>query len=112
MCTDLSVALRSALSATPTRPPPPSGAALLLNDAIGGNSRALLLGCVLPADADESSSTLGLLRQGMAFRNFPLTNDSIARGLLHRHYWHTQSLQEQLVRARGSRTPDALPSPS
>jgi hypothetical protein len=97
----LAVALRAVLGSAPTRPPPPSGAALLLSDAIGGNSHAVLLGCILPTDADESSGTLGLLKQGMAFSNFPLRNDSIARGLLHRHFWHTQSLQEQLVHAEG-----------
>lgn len=37
----------------------------------------------------------------MAFRNYPLTNNMLTRGLLHRHYWHTQTLHEQLVVAEG-----------
>ena len=52
-------------------------------------------------DVEESASTLGLLAHGMAFANFPLANDVLTRGLLQRHYWHTQSLHEQLVVAEG-----------
>lgn len=100
----LAVALRALVSMTPSRPPPPSGASLLLSDAIGGNSHALLLGCLAPSDLDESSATLTILQQGMSFRNYPLTNDSFARGLLQRHYWHTQTLHEQLVVAESKLT--------
>lgn len=46
-------ALRTVLSTPPTRAPPASGAALLLGDAIGGNSRGLLIGCARPTDAEE-----------------------------------------------------------
>ena len=49
----LAAALRSLLCTPPARQPPTSGAALLLGDALGGNSRAVLLGCVLPTDAEE-----------------------------------------------------------
>lgn len=97
----LSAGVRTVLSTPPTRPTPPTGAALLLSEAVGGNSRALLLGCVMPSDIEESAVTLGLLAQGMGFRNYPLVNDSLTRGLLHRHYWHTQTLHESLVAAEG-----------
>ena len=51
-----------------------------------------------------------LLAHALAYRNFPLTNNALARGLLHRHYWHTQTLQHQLVLAEGklSRSADKI----
>ena len=97
----IAAALRTIVSTPPTQPPPPSGAALILSEAFGGNAHTLLLGCVLPSDTEESAATLNLLAHGLTYRNFPLTNSSAARGLLHRHYWHTQTLQEQLVIAEG-----------
>ena len=93
----LATALRTVLSAPPTRAPPHAGSALLLAEAIGGNSQSLVIGCVMPADSDDSMSTLGLLAHGMAFKNYPLTNNDLTRGLLQRYHWHTQSLNEQLV---------------
>ena len=97
----LAAALRAVISTPPKQPPPHAGAALLLAEAFGGNANALLLGCVLPSDIEESASTLSLLAHGLAFRNFPLKNDTNALGLLHRHYFHTQTLHEQLVIAEG-----------
>ena len=93
----LSNALRQALQAPPTQPPAHSGAGLLLRDAVGGNGRTLLLGCVQPADYDESAATLQLLSHGMSVSTFPMQNDTTCRGLLRRHYWHTQQLQENLA---------------
>ena len=44
----LASAVRTVVSAAPTRPPPHAGAALLLADAFGGNGHTLFLGCVMP----------------------------------------------------------------
>ena len=49
----LAASLRNLLSTTPARTPPHIGASLLLGDALGGNSRAVVLGCVQPADVEE-----------------------------------------------------------
>lgn len=80
----LASALRTVLTSPPTKPTPHAGAALLLSEAIGGNCKTLLIGSIMPADTEDSAVTLGLLAQGMAFSTFPLTNDTVTRGLLHR----------------------------
>ena len=96
----LSNALRQALHAPATQPPAHAGAALLLRETVGGNGRTVLLGCVQPSDYDESASTLQLLNYGMSVRTFPLVNGATTRGMLRRHYWHTQQLQERPRRPR------------
>ena len=70
----LSNALRQALQAPPTQPPAHAGAALLLRESVGGNGRTLLLGCVQPADYDESAATLQLLTHAMSVNTYPLIN--------------------------------------
>jgi hypothetical protein len=70
----LSNALRQALQAPPTQPPAHAGAALLLRESVGGNGRTLLLGCVQPADYDESAATLQLLTHAMSVSTHPLIN--------------------------------------
>jgi len=95
----LSNALRQALQAPPTQPPAHAGAALLLRESVGGNGRTLLLGCVQPADYDESAATLQLLTHAMSVSTYPLVNSATSRGMMRRHYWHTQQLQESLALA-------------
>ena len=95
----LASGLRAVLSTPPTKPLPLSGCALLLGEAVGGNARGLLLGCVVPGDMEESATTLGLLAHGMGFRNYPLVNNATTRGLLQRQYWHIQTLGESLATA-------------
>ena len=69
-----------------------SGASLLLRDALGGNARTLLLGCVQPADYAESAATLQLLSLGRELHTFPLVNDKMARGLHRYHRLHALRL--------------------
>ena len=98
----LAVALRALVSMTP-RVLRRHRASLLLSDAIGGNSHAAprLPRAERPrrvvCHSDHPAA-------GHVLPHHPLTNDSFARGLLQRHYWHTQTLHEQLVVAESKLT--------
>ena len=96
-------AMRQTLSSASQQQPlgGASGASLLLRDALGGNARTLLLGCVQPADYAESAATLQLLSLGRELHTFPLVNDKMARGLLHRYHRQLHALHELLSAAEG-----------
>jgi hypothetical protein len=51
--------------------------------------------CVQPADYDESTATLQLLTHAMSVSTYPMVNGATSRGMMRRHYWHTQQLQER-----------------
>ena len=46
--------------------------------------------CWRRSPVHRSAGTLSLLAHGTSFHNYPLVNDHLTRGLLHRLYWHTQ----------------------
>ena len=97
----LSNGLRQLLAAPAKRLAPAGGAALLLHDSIGGNARTALVGAVAPADFEETAATLGMLSAASGMHTFPLPNDPMVRGLLQRHHWQSQQLQDRLNLAEG-----------
>lgn len=75
--------------------------AIVLPDALGGNSLSLMIGTVRQGDWEASSTTLRQLTTARGARNYPIINHSRARGLMHKLRFRLMSV---MVSCSGQRT--------